>query len=91
MVKSYKILIEGRVQGVGYRYFAYHTALKSGLKGYVRNLNDGNVEVLAIGEEDVLSKYISELRKGPGFANVSELSFIELDATGNHEKFIIKY
>jgi len=63
-------LISGRVQGVGFRVFAYREALALGLKGWVRNLQDGRVEALVEGEEDVLSRFHQALQKGPRLAEV---------------------
>jgi acylphosphatase len=63
-------LIRGRVQGVGFRYFAQHSAASLGLTGYARNLDDGNVEVYAAGPPDKLSDFAARLRQGPRFADV---------------------
>ena len=63
-------LIRGRVQGVGFRYFAQHSALNLGLTGYVRNLDDGRVEVYAIGPEACLSELAGLLHRGPRWAEV---------------------
>jgi acylphosphatase len=63
-------LISGRVQGVGYRYFAQRAAVALGLTGYARNLPDGRVEVYAVGQEDALSELSGTLRQGPRWADV---------------------
>ena len=63
-------LIRGRVQGVGFRYFAQRSAAQLGLAGYARNLDDGRVEVYAIGPEEVLSELAGLLRRGPRWADV---------------------
>jgi acylphosphatase len=63
-------LVHGRVQGVGYRYFAQRVAAKLGLNGYVRNLDDGRVEVYAAGPLDKLSDLAAALRSGPRFSDV---------------------
>ena len=62
--------IRGRVQGVGYRYFAQHAASELGLTGYARNLDDGSVEVYAVGPEKKLSDLAGILRTGPRWADV---------------------
>jgi acylphosphatase len=62
--------VRGRVQGVGYRYFAQHAAETLGLGGYVRNLDDGRVEVYAVGPEKRLSDLAGMLHQGPRWADV---------------------
>jgi acylphosphatase len=62
--------ISGRVQGVGYRYFAQRSAAALGLSGYARNLDDGRVEVYAVGAEAKLSELAGALRKGPAWSDV---------------------
>ena len=63
-------VVRGRVQGVGFRYFAQRAASTLGLAGYVRNLDDGGVEVYAIGAEEKLSEFAGMLRQGPRWAEV---------------------
>lgn len=63
-------LIRGRVQGVGYRYFAQRAAVELGLTGYTRNLDDGRVEVYAVGPADKLSQMAGMLYRGPRFSDV---------------------
>lgn len=62
--------VRGRVQGVGFRYFAQRSAAALGLTGYARNLDDGRVEVYAAGPEDRLSEFAGMLHKGPRWADV---------------------
>ncbi len=62
--------IRGRVQGVGFRYFAQRAAAALGVAGYVRNLDDGRVEVYAVGPEDKLSEMAGQLHRGPRWAEV---------------------
>ena len=69
-----RYLITGRVQGVGYRNFVEYIARKLGLSGFVRNLRDGNVEVLAMGAPEKLSEFRRALAKGPMMAKVSGVS-----------------
>lgn len=66
--------VRGRVQGVGYRYFAQRAAESLGLSGYVRNLDDGRVEVYAVGPEKKLSDLVGMLHKGPRWADVHGVS-----------------
>lgn len=70
---AYRYLIRGRVQGVGYRYFASREAESLGVAGFARNLPDGGVEVIAEGAEDVLAAFEARLREGPAFAAVASV------------------
>jgi len=63
-------LVEGRVQGVGFRFFVEDAAKELGLKGYVRNRADGRVEVYAVGERDALARLREQLEAGPRAARV---------------------
>ena len=62
--------IRGRVQGVGFRYFAQRAAEQLGLAGYARNLDDGRVEVYAVGPEAKLAELAGRLHQGPRWADV---------------------
>jgi acylphosphatase len=70
--------VSGRVQGVGFRYFASRVARHLGLTGYAKNLRDGSVEVYAIGTAALLASLRKELQRGPRSAVVSDL--LEEDA-----------
>jgi acylphosphatase len=63
-------LIEGMVQGVGFRFFVQHKATALGLAGWTRNLADGRVEVYATGEAERLSDLAAALHRGPSMARV---------------------
>ncbi|SPE37233.1 Acylphosphatase [Candidatus Sulfopaludibacter sp. SbA6] len=65
-----RFLVRGRVQGVGYRYFAQRAANELGVTGFARNLDDGRVEVYAVGPEDKLSQLAGLLHRGPRWADV---------------------
>ena len=60
-----RAVISGRVQGVGFRFFAERAAREGGIKGWVRNLSDGTVETLVEGEEAAVNRYLDRLRVGP--------------------------
>ena len=62
--------VRGRVQGVGYRYFAQKSAMGLGLRGYARNLDDGRVEVYAAGRPEQLDELAGMLHRGPRWADV---------------------
>lgn len=68
-----RYVVSGRVQGVGFRYFAQTTASRDGLHGWVRNLPDGRVEAAAEGEADAMERFEQALRHGPPGARVQRL------------------
>lgn len=67
-------LISGRVQGVGFRYFVLRQARALGLAGWVRNLRDGRVEVLAAGDEGAMAALEGRLWSGPATAHVVDVA-----------------
>jgi acylphosphatase len=70
VIAAKRWVIRGRVQGVGFRYFAQQAASALALRGYARNLEDGSVEVYAAGPADKLSDFAARLRQGPRWADV---------------------
>ncbi len=73
-----RFFVSGRVQGVGFRFFAERTAVSLGVGGYVRNLFDGRVEVYVIGSAEQMDALRGALRRGPRMAAVDRVD--ELDA-----------
>jgi len=67
------IFAHGRVQGVNFRYYVHRYATGLGLKGYVRNLRDGRVEILAQGSQEDIQKLLDYLRGNPGLSYVVKL------------------
>lgn len=82
-------LVEGRVQGVGFRYFVREKAAKLGLTGWVRNLGDGRVEVYAAGKPDKLSDLAAALHAGPPLSAVRSVEENE-EAVQNTSGFIVR-
>lgn len=73
-----KAVVRGRVQGVGYRFFAERAARELGVRGWVRNLPDGTVETLAVAEEEDLRRYFERLRKGPLGSRVDAVDVLDV-------------
>ena len=65
-----RLLVSGRVQGVGYRYWTVGEARRLGLDGWVRNLTDGRVEILVLGAEEQVERLESACHGGPPSARV---------------------
>jgi len=73
------LVMRGRVQGVGYRAFVEHEALRLGLDGWVRNRRDGTVEAVLSGADDVVAVMIDACRRGPPAARVEAVDAEEGD------------
>ena len=89
--KGLHLLIDGRVQGVGYRWFARNAGRELGLTGKVRNLPDGRVEVHAAGDPDKLAELIGRLREGPPAARVQTIAEEELATVPDWDSFDIDH
>ena len=76
-VRTVRVRIEGRVQGVGYRYWAERTAAGLGLSGWVRNRRDGSVEAVLSGTPEVLARMLDLCRSGPPAAEVDAVTSAE--------------
>ncbi|HEY0593739.1 MAG TPA: acylphosphatase [Thermoanaerobaculia bacterium] len=91
-MKEMRILrIHGKVQGVGYRFFATRVARRLGLKGHIQNLRDGTVEAIVEGEGSAIDEWVEELREGPRFAEVSRIDQEKKDYRGALGDFDVKF
>jgi acylphosphatase len=90
-MKRIGALVRGRVQGVGFRYFAESTARGQALTGWVRNTSDGNVELEAQGSEEGIAGFVEELRNGPRTGYVSDLQIYEMPLLKSESGFEIRY
>ncbi len=90
-IKTYGVLLSGRVQGVGFRYFVESIAGKYNICGYVKNTYNNKVEVICQGEEEDVEQFIEEIRKGPTFSMVSDVKIEEIKDGKKYNIFEIKY
>ena len=90
MIIARRYLIAGRVQGVGFRAFAEDQASVEGVHGYVRNLADGRVEVVAEGDEESVTRVERKLRRGPPMSRVEAVEVEPLVPTGRPYGFSIR-
>lgn len=74
----YRVMAEGRVQGVGFRYYAYHCALYYRLTGWVRNLDDGRVELEIQGDKDMAGLFLAKIKEGGHFIRVDHMDIHEI-------------
>jgi acylphosphatase len=90
MLAARRFLIGGRVQGVGFRFFAEDRAAVEGLHGWVRNLPDGRVEVRVEGDQESIDRFEASLRRGPSGARVESVD-VQMEApTGRSTGFSIR-
>jgi acylphosphatase len=83
-------IVEGRVQGVGFRYFVQEQAVALHLQGWVRNRWDGTVEVMAEGDQQTLSKFLEVLQRGPRASYVSNVRTDWQTGVGDFSGFQIR-
>jgi acylphosphatase len=84
------VIVTGRVQGVGFRYFVQREAWRLGLRGFVRNVSRAQVEVVAEGEEKALADFVSEVGEGPPGARVENVQLSRQSPTGEFRSFEVR-
>ncbi|MGO8669967.1 MAG: acylphosphatase [Capsulimonadaceae bacterium] len=89
MADRVQVLVSGRVQGVGYRYFVEHVARQLDLRGHVRNRADGSVEAVAEGSREDLDQFVDQLRRGPHASEVTDLTAAWSMASGEFADFSV--
>ncbi len=89
-MKSIKIIVKGRVQGVYFRAFVEKQAVKLGVIGLVRNNDDGNVEVIAKAEAGLLESLVQQCKKGSPFSKVTDVIISEYTAEDEFTQFDIR-
>jgi acylphosphatase len=82
--------VEGRVQGVGFRYTCYHEGRRLGLTGWVRNNDEGDVEVWAEGSAEKLERFVQWLHRGPAGARVDSVKLEQRSPAGSYRQFEIE-
>jgi acylphosphatase len=85
------IIVEGRVQGVGYRNYAQRRGELAGLVGYVMNLKDGRVRARVEGPRAVIEEFVRALEKGPPLSSVQSVTVRWLPPTNRFAGFDIRY
>jgi acylphosphatase len=85
-----RFIISGDVQGVGYRFFAQRASARHQVVGYVKNLDDGRVEVLAEGPASNVEAFKHDLAAGPRFGFVAHVEEINVDPIGSYSTFRIE-
>lgn len=85
-----RFFVSGRVQGVGFRFFAQRAAARHQVTGYVRNLEDGRVEALAEGSPLAVEGFKAELIAGPTYSHVDQVEELHEEPTGHYPLFRIE-
>jgi len=87
---QYEIVISGRVQGVGFRFFVQKRAEEFDIAGWVKNMTDGSVVVMARGEEADMNTFLDHVRHGPSMARVENISLNKVPLS-DFDRFDVKY
>lgn len=85
-----RFIVSGRVQGVGFRYFAQDAARREGINGYVTNQDDGTVEAVAEGESEAIERFERALRRGPSKSRVEQVMVDDIEPAQGNSGFIIR-
>jgi acylphosphatase len=85
-----RFVINGRVQGVGFRWFTKDVAMREGVTGWVRNLPDGRVEALIEGDAEAIARVEQALHTGPPGARVQSVNSLADEADGGYRSFTIE-
>jgi len=85
-----RMVISGRVQGVGFRYFAQEAAAREGVTGWVRNLPDGRVEAYLEGENDSVTRVERAIRQGPRGARVDKVEVDTEEPSSGYSDFSVR-
>jgi acylphosphatase len=91
MLVARRLVVSGRVQGVGFRWFTVERAAVEGLTGWVRNLPGGQVELVAEGDAEAVERFERAIRQGPGSARVDDVTVDILTPTGRFPAFSVRH
>ncbi|HIK45039.1 MAG TPA: acylphosphatase [Leptolyngbyaceae cyanobacterium M65_K2018_010] len=89
-MQSVRAIVHGIVQGVGFRYHTQRVAQQLGVTGYVRNLADGRVEIVAVGPETSVDALLTWAHQGPGSAQVTQVEVTPYDGSPSFDGFTIE-
>ncbi|KAB2906948.1 MAG: acylphosphatase [Ignavibacteriales bacterium] len=91
MAARVEIVVQGLVQGVGFRWFIFREAKELGLTGYVKNTRSGSVEIVAEGEEWQIEELVNAAKRGPTRSHVSAIKVERGPANNEFNKFEIRH
>ena len=88
--RAKSIIVHGRVQGVGFRYFVKHVGNCLGLTGDVRNCPDSTVEIVVEGDARKIADFIKQVEQGPSLARVERVDVVDIPIRGTYGSFSIE-
>lgn len=91
MLVARRFRVSGRVQGVGFRFFAYETAQAEGVSGWVANRADGGVDLLVEGDAAAVERVERRIRRGPPAGRVDAVDTTDEAPSGRHTGFEIRH
>ncbi len=91
MCERRSIVVTGRVQNVGFRWFVVQRARSMGLVGWVRNAPDGTVEIEVQGVQDDLASFLAAMKEGPRFARVADVVVEEIPCGSGEHDFGVRF
>ncbi len=89
-IQARRIAVHGRVQGVGFRFFVQHAAMRLGLTGNVRNCPDSTVEIVAEGNARAIAELIEQVKQGPRLSRVERVDAADIPVNGSYGSFSIE-
>ncbi len=84
------IIVHGRVQGVGFRYFVQHVGNRIGVVGDVRNCPDSTVEIVVQGSEKKIAEFVKQVEKGPALSRVERMDVVDIPVQDTYSTFSIE-
>ncbi len=90
-MKTFRVSVRGLVQGVGFRAFVVRSAAENGIRGGVRNSEDGSVEIDAQGCAPDLERFLMDVRQGPRMARVDDMRVETVDSPSVYRSFDIRW
>lgn len=85
-----QIVVSGRVQGVGFRYFVQHVGNRLGVVGNVRNCPDSTVAIVVQGSEKKIAEFVKQVEKGPSLARVQRVDVVDIPVRDSYSSFSIE-
>ena len=90
-MKRYRVIVDGIVQGVGFRYFCMYTAKECLVTDTVRNMSNGMVDIYVQGEEDNINTFLDKVKEGIGFIRVDDMRVKQVPVVEGEREFVCLY